>query len=249
MNSRLSQLFTSALMGFSLLSSANAQFLNLTETGNNFLSNPAVNSFICTSLSVIGNLFTNEIAALINSELSGTNASVPAPYDELIILEVSPPALNRCNMSITVDYKLTNILGTKETFGEADIEGMYEPGLTFFDDDGAFIPGVQACMIGLYVSDIDMTDEGQLYEEFVRNYINDELGDPECAIIFGGEDEEETDDDDENGDGSDGDGDGNIPIPDGDGDGDIPIPGVDGGDGGDGDDGSDGDDGVIPSFP
>merc|ERR1712008_32516 len=121
---------------------------------------------------------------------------VPLPYEEFIILGVDPPVLNRCNMSISVNYKLTNVLQTKETFGTADIEGLYEPGLTFFDDDGAFLPGVQVCMIGLYVSDVDIEDEGQIYEEFVRDVINGELGDPECAIILGGEDEEETDDED-----------------------------------------------------
>jgi len=244
MNSRLFQLSTSAIVGFGLISAANAQLFNLTETGNNFLSNPLVNGVICTSLSVVGNLFTNEIKDLIDSQLDGTSEDVPLPYEELIILGVEPPALNGCNMSISVNFKLTNVLQTKETLGTADIEGLYEPGLTFFDDDGAFIPGVQACMIGLYVSDLDIEDEGQIYEEFVRDFINGELGDPECAIILGGEDEEETDDEDGDGDGDDGgDGDGDDG---GDGDGD------DGGDG-DGDDGGDGDgdDGfgsdIIPS--
>merc|ERR1712087_520849 len=99
-------------------------------------------------MGIPANLFANQIAALANNELEGTSEDVPLPYDEFVLDGIDPPALNGCNASVTINFRFTqaggNLNPNPDTTGTADVIGMYEPGLTFFQQNDTAIPGIQA---------------------------------------------------------------------------------------------------------
>jgi len=197
--STMNHILLTALVGYGLPSGLNAGII-FPDVPNAILGSSVVNFGICQSIDVFGNLLQDLLKGVLDGAIDGTNETVPPPYEKLIVVDVDPPTFDGCNATLKVNMVLTTITPglVEDNPGYAVVKGMYEPSLTFWEQNDTFVPGVRACGIGVYMDELDFEDQPEPIEIFITNYINSQLGDPECAYIVG--EDPDAEDDDEEGD-------------------------------------------------
>ena len=131
---------------------------------------------LCFLMGFLGTLFASNIRQVMNDSIAGEEQDTGMlPFDKFVIDDFALPTFNGCAFSFTADFTFFNSITGVETEGDATIGGtfdLYRMLFSFFQ---------QLCVNGLEVTDLEMDDSpGQTFEDFARDYINDQFEDPQC---------------------------------------------------------------------
>lgn len=191
-----------ALLFFVSLRVADARLRRLEEDEEEQEGDDALASFLngelaCVLGGMLGGYFSGCLANAIDLKVAGTKEEVPAPYKELVMLGIDPPRFpSGCNLRVRVHFKLTSLLSflIPDSHGYADLVGAWDP---------ASLMEMLVCVGSLRVTEIEMSNEPELIENYVEDHINGQLENKvRCYDLMGGgmveeEDEEEEGDNDE----------------------------------------------------
>ena len=137
---------------------------------------PAAHGLFCWLFGFIGSRSAGAIGDLLNANAANAPSDTGlTPYDKFRIDSFSAPNFNGCTVDISVDFTFYNS-GSPNTIKE---EGNASVVGTLISSELLF--ALRVCVAGLEVTELNFDNTiASQFEDYARNYINDEFDDPEC---------------------------------------------------------------------